>query len=133
MFEMNISVNNGRYSGITEVYETSESLLKFTKELNGFPFEKDKISHSCGQKNSYAFFQMDLYKIGTSGICGAKITMEGNVPSDYNEAEKEKLSIELIIEPNAIDNFYQELKHLAINEDGTAELLGINKYSNNIA
>jgi hypothetical protein len=50
MFEMRISANNGRYSGITEVYEVSESLLGFVNELNGFPFGKDKVSHSCGEK-----------------------------------------------------------------------------------
>ena len=79
MFEIRVSANNGRYSGITEVYEVSEHLLGFVNELNGFPFGKDKVSHSCGEKDSYAYFEMEFYKIGPTGKCGVLITMEENV------------------------------------------------------
>ncbi len=132
MMELRISANNGRYSGTTEVYEVSESLLEFVKELNGFPFGKDRLTHSCGEKDSYAYFEMDFYKIGPSGICGVLITMEENVSTEYRKEEKDKLSMELIVEPNAIDNFCKELKSLAEREEGIAELNGIVKYSNNI-
>ena len=125
MFEMRITANNGRYSGITEVYEVSESLLGFVNELNGFPFGKDKVSHSSGEKDSYAYFKMEFYKIGLTGKCGALITMEENVSTEYRKEEKDKLSMELIIEPNAIDIFCRELKSLAEKEDGIAELKAI--------
>ena len=132
MFEMRISANNGRYSGITEVYEVSESLLGFVNELNGFPFGKDKVSHSCGEKDSYAYFEMEFYKIGPTGKCGVLITMEENVSTEYRKEEKDKLSMELIIEPNAIDVFCRELKSLAEKKDGIAELKAIGNYTSNI-
>ncbi|MHA7060269.1 hypothetical protein ACWGOQ_0023810 [Aquimarina sp. M1] len=133
MFEMRISANNGRYSGITEVYEVSESLLGFVNELDGFPFGKDSVTHSCGEKDSYAYFEMKFYKIGPTGKCGVLITMEENVSTEYRKEEKDKLSMELIIEPNAIDTFNRELKMLAEKEDGIAELKGIGNYPSNIA
>ena len=133
MFEMRISANNGRYSGITEIYDTTESLLEFVNELKEFPFEKDKVVHSCGKKDSYAYFEMKFYKIGLSGKCGVLITMEENVATEYRKEEKDKLSMELIIEPNSIDIFCRELKLLAQKEDGTAELNAVEKYTNNIA
>jgi hypothetical protein len=133
MFEMRISAYNGRYSGITEVYEVSEPLLEFVNELSGFPFGKDKVTHSCGKKDSYAYFEMDFYKIGLTGICGVLITMEENTETEYRNEEKDKLTMEMIIEPNAIDVFCRELKSLAENENGIAELKGIEKYTNNIA
>jgi len=132
MFELQISVSNGRYSGTTEVYEVSESLLKFADELSEFPFGKDKITHSCGEKDSYAYFEIEFYKIGPTGRCGALITMEENVSTEYRKEEKDKLSMELIIELNAIDIFCRELKVLAQKEDGIAELKGIGNYTNNI-
>src|SRR5688572_2164250 len=132
MIALRISANNGRYSGVTEVYEVSYSLLEFVKELKGFPFGKDRLNLSCGEKDSYAYFEMDFYKIGQSGICGVLITMEENVSTEYRKEEKDKLSMELIVEPNAIDIFCKELKTLAEREEGTAELKGIVKYSNNI-
>ncbi len=133
MFEMRISANNGRYSGTTEVYEVSESLLGFVTELNGFPFVKEKVTHSYGEKDSYAYFEMEFYKIGLTGKCGLLITMEENVATEYRKEEKDKLSMELIIEPNSIDVFCRELKLLAEKEEGTAELKAVGKYTNNIA
>ncbi|KAA9340266.1 hypothetical protein [Adhaeribacter soli] len=132
MIELQISANNGRYSGITEVYEVSDNLLKFVKELIGFPFGKDRLNHSCGKKDSYAYFEMDFYKISPTGRCGVLVTMEENVSTEYRKEEKDKLSMELIVEPSAIDDFCKELKSLAEREDGTAELKGIRKYSSNI-
>jgi hypothetical protein len=132
MIELRIYASNGRYSGITEVYEVSDSLLKFVYELNKFPFEKEKLSYSCGKKDSYAYFNMDFYKIGVSGICGVLITMEENVTTEYRKEEKDNLSMELIVEPNAIDTFCRELKSLAEKEEGIAVLKGIGKYTSNI-
>ncbi|PSR56897.1 hypothetical protein AHMF7605_27070 [Adhaeribacter arboris] len=132
IIELQISANNGRYSGVTEVYEVSDSLLEFVNELKGFPFGKDRLTHSCGEKYSYAYFEMDFYKISQSGICGVLITMEENVSTEYRKEEKDKLSMELTVEPNAIDIFCKELKTLAEREEGIAELKGIVKYSNNI-
>ena len=133
MFEMRISANNGRYSGITEVYEVSESLLEFVSKLRGFPSNVDKVSHSCGEKESYAYFEMEFYSIGPTGKCGVLITMEENVSTEYRKEEKDKLSMELIVEPNAIDIFCRELKSLAEKESGIAELKAIGNYTSNIA
>jgi hypothetical protein len=132
MFELQVSANNGRYSGTTEVYEQSESLLKFVDELSGFPFGKDRITHSCGEKDNYAYFSMEFYKIGLTGKCGLLITMEETVATEYRKEEKDKLSMELIIEPNSIDIFCRELKSLAKKEEGTAVLKAVGKYTNNI-
>ena len=57
MFEMRISANNGRYSGITEVYEVSNSLLGFVNELNGFPFGKDKVTSLLRRKRQLRLFR----------------------------------------------------------------------------
>ena len=132
MFEIQVSTNNGRYSGTTEVYETKESLLSFADSLKGFPIGDGKLSHSCGEKDSYAYFEMNFYPIGTRGIIGIQIILEENVATEFRQEEKDKLVMELIAEPNSIDRFQNELLRLAQNEEGTAELIGIKKYANNI-
>lgn len=38
--------------------------------------------------------------------------------------EKNRLKIEIVVEPSAIDNFQKELTYLAKNENGTAILYG---------
>lgn len=132
MFELRVSANNGRYSGVSEVYETSETLLDFVKTLEGFPFGKDNLIHSCGEKDGYAFFQMNFYKIEKTGQCAVLVSLEENVATEYREEEKDKLTMELIVEPNAIDIFCQEMRTLALRQNGEAELKAVGKYTNNI-
>ena len=48
---------------------------------------------------------MEFYKIGLTGKCGLQITMEENVATEYRKEEKDKLTMELIVEPNSIDIF----------------------------
>ena len=132
MFELQISVNNGRYSGQTEVYETKDSLLPFANSLKSFPNGKEVLTHNCGEKDSYAYFEMKFYQIGSTGIVGLQVSLEENVATEYRAEEKDKLVMELIVEPNAIDKFHNELVNLAKTEEGIAELVAIEKYTNNI-
>ncbi len=132
MFEIDVLASNGRFKGNCQVYETSNSLLQFAMNLKGFPDGRENLIHKFGKKDSYSFFEMRFYQIGLTGIVGVQIEMEGNVPSDWRIEEKEKLIMELIVEPNAVDNFQKELVNLAKTEDGKAELIGIKKHTNNI-
>ena len=132
MIELQITSNNGRYSGKTEVYDTQHSLLKFAKKIKGYPIDDEELSYVCGKKDSYAYFEARFYKIDLSGIVGVQIILEENVPTDYRKEEKDKLTMELIVEPNSIDRFQKELLKLAENEEGKAKLIGIAQYTNNI-
>ena len=124
MFELQVSSNNGRYSGITKVYEVSESLIKFADELKGFPNGKDKVFHSIGIKEGYAYLEMSFYKIEPNGKCGVLIIMEEEAPNRLIKEVKHALSMELIFYPSAIDIFCNEIKNLAKKKDGIAELFG---------
>lgn len=132
MFELQISVDNGRFSGRTEVYETKDSLLPFAIRLKGYPKGLESLIHSCGEKGGYAYFEMKFYQIDSTGIVGVHISIEENVTTEYRKEEKSNLKLELIVEPNAIDKFQKELVNLAQTEQGIAELIAINRYTNNI-
>ncbi|MCR6641637.1 MAG: hypothetical protein NVV82_22265 [Sporocytophaga sp.] len=128
MFELGVTASNGNFFGRTEVYETSDSLKCFAESLEGFPSSTDKsrtIFHEAGQKSDYAYFSMKLYCIDPSGKVGVHINLESNVATKFRSEEKDKLSLEIIVEPVAIDTFQKELLHLAVNEEGFATLMGI--------
>jgi hypothetical protein len=58
-------------------------------------------------------------------IIGVEINIESNnVATEYREEEKNKLKLEIIVEPSAIDRFQKELCHLAKNEEGLAIFYG---------
>tara|TARA_B100000809_G_C14967302_1_gene469574 strand:+ start:369 stop:539 length:171 start_codon:yes stop_codon:yes gene_type:complete len=56
---------------------------------------------------------MKFYKIGLTGKCGLQIILEENVATEYRKEEKDKLTMELIVEPNSIDIFCQEFKTIS--------------------
>jgi hypothetical protein len=124
MFEIKITASNTSFYGSTEVYDQSERLSEFAKSLNTFP-ENDKVLfYEVGEKDSYAYFSMKYYSIGKSGRIGVEINLESNVATEYRKEEKNKLKLEIIVEPSAIDRFQKELYDLTKNEEGSAILYG---------
>ena len=124
MFELKVTASNGRYFGTTEVYDTTESLFRFAQTLIGFPNDNTKLFHEAGFKDGYAYFSMSFYSIDNAGHIGVEINLEDNVATEFRHEEKDKLKLEIIVEPNAIDTFQKELSQLAKNQTGTAILYG---------
>lgn len=124
MFELKVTASNGRYFGTTQVYDTAESLFSFAQTLTDFPKDNKKLHHEAGNKNGYAFFSMNIYCIDNAGHIGVEINLEDNVATEFRHEEKDKLKLEIIVEPSAIDNFQKELSQLAITQKGIAILYG---------
>lgn len=125
MFELKVFASNGRYTGTTEVYDTSESVARFAKSLVGFPpIDSKSLIHEAGEKDSYSYFSMTFYCIDNSGHIGVQIELEENVATVYREEEKDKIKLEIIVVPSCIDKFQKELLQLATTQKGIATLYG---------
>jgi hypothetical protein len=124
MFEVKVTASNGRFSGVTEVYDTSDSLLNFAKSLKGFPNDNRTLLYEAGQKDSYAYYSMRFYTIDNYGHVGVQICLEENVATEFRAEEKDKICLELLVESSAIDIFQRELIHLAQDQTGNATLNG---------
>jgi hypothetical protein len=124
MFELKVIVSNKLFSGETEVYDQYECISDFAKELIGYPKDNKILFYEAGEKDSYSYFSMKYYPLENSRHIGVEINIESNVPTVYRPEEKDKLKLEIIVEPSAIDNFQKELFQLAKNEEGTAILFG---------
>ena len=88
MLELKVIASNGRYSGITEVYDTSEALIAFVKSLHGYSNDSNMLVHEAGEKDGYAYFAMLFYPLNNSGHVGLLINLEENTPTKYRENEK---------------------------------------------
>lgn len=124
MFEMQVTASNGRYSGITEVYDTTDSLAAFANSLYGFPKDEAVLVHEAGEMDGYAYFQMKFYPFGHAGHIGVQVSMEENILPPYREIEKVKLKLEIVVEPHAIDVFQKALAQLARKQEGIVTLNG---------
>ena len=124
MFELRVTASSVDFFGRTEVYDQSESLSKFASTLFDYPNDNSTVFYEIGEKDSYAYFSMKFYSIDKSGHIGVEINLESNVSTEYRQEEKNKVKLEIIVEPSAIDNFQRELFHLAKKEEGSAILYG---------
>lgn len=124
MFELKVTVSNNRFSGETEVYDQYHCISEFANKLVGYPKENKILFYEAGEKDSYSYFSMKYYPIDNNGHIGVEINIESNVSTIYRPEEKDKLKLEIVVEPSAIDNFQRELFTLAKNEDGIATLFG---------
>ena len=131
MIELKITASNLDFRGITEVYDQSECLSEFANLLTHFPNENNTLFYEMGEKDSYAYFSMKFYSIDSDSHKGVEINIESNVPTEYRKEEKNKMKIEIIVEPSAIDNFQRELQYLVKNEEGTALLFGKDNWLDN--
>ncbi|TGE15168.1 hypothetical protein [Hymenobacter elongatus] len=124
MFELKVKASNGRYFGATEIYDTTESLFDFAQKLIDFPKENKKLLYEAGVKDGYAYFFMNFYYIDNTWHIGVEINLEDNVATEFRHEEKDKLKLEIIVEPSSIDNFQRELSQLATTRKGTAIIYG---------
>jgi len=131
MLELKVTASNEDYFGTTDVYDTSNSLTNFAKSLIGYPKDDKILLHEAGQINSYAYFAMKFYCIDNAGHIGVQVSLEDNVGSEFRQEEKNKLTLEILVEPNAIDNFQKQLIQLAVKQTGTAILHGRDNRLNN--
>ena len=125
MVELRVVANNGRYLGTTEVYETGSYISEFSQNLGGFPKTLDeKIIFEAGEKDSYAYFSMRFYCIDSVGHTAVQIQLEENVGTEYRPEEKDKLTMEMLFEPGALDQFKEQLFKMGSSEQGKAVLIG---------
>lgn len=124
MFELKVIASNIHFFGSTEVYEQSEHLLSFASSLKDFPNDIKSLFYEIGRQDSYAYFSARFYPIGRSGLVGVEMNFESNVSTEFRPEEKNKLKLEIIVEPNSIDNFQKQLVQMGKTEDGIAILYG---------
>jgi hypothetical protein len=99
-------------------------LIKFANSLKDYPTNPNILFHQAGEKDSYAYFAMKFYCIDNAGHVGVQINLEDNVATEFRPEEKNKMTLEILVEPNAIDNFQKELLSLAEKQEGIAILYG---------
>lgn len=124
MIELSVTAANANFYGKTKVYDQSECLLEFAKSLSNCSLNNINLYYESGVTNGYAYFSMKYYPIGFNGHIGVEINFESNVSTEYRKEEKDKLKLEIIVEPNQIDIFQKELYQLAKTESGKATLYG---------
>ncbi|MCW3074148.1 MAG: hypothetical protein JWP69_1217 [Flaviaesturariibacter sp.] len=128
MVELEITACNKYFKGITQVYDQAECIYELAEQLIGFSGISETLFYESGKKDSYAYFSLKFYPVGTNGLIGVQINLEENVTTAFRPEEKSKLILEIIIEPSALDEFQKFLKTMAVKQSGKAQLVGRNGF-----
>src|SRR5688572_1840748 len=101
MLELEVVAANKFFRGVTQVYDQAESLNELSKQLFNYPNNSKLIFYERGEKDSYAYFSLKFYPVGSNGVIGVQVYLEENVPTVYRPEEKSKITLEFLTEPSA--------------------------------
>ncbi|WP_431211760.1 hypothetical protein ACQ86N_39110 [Puia sp. P3] len=120
MLELEITVSNNGYSGVSRGYDTGEHLQILAEKLQGFPKDDQSIFYEIGQSLGQGILSISFCPITPSGLVGVKVHLEKEGPIN---CQNSKVFTELLVEPNSIDTFQKYLGTLAANQQGIAKLI----------
>ena len=96
------------FVGRTQVYTTYQALEKWAKELAALSLVAGQtVEFQAGERNSYAYLGVTIAVVDSVGHCVCRVAFESN--ANHTWECKNKLEVEIRIEPNAMDRFIVEL------------------------
>lgn len=112
------------FIGKTQVYTTYEALEKWARELGALPLVAGQtVEFHAGERESYAYLGVTISVVDSVGHCVGRVAFESS--SVHTWESKNKLEVEIRIEPNAIDRFILELMAIVDKKNqGKACLIG---------
>lgn len=113
------------FVGKTQVYTTYEALEKWAKELAALPLiAGQSVGFQAGERNSYAYLGVTISVLDSVGHCQCRVAFESS--SVHTWESNNKLEVEILTEPNAIDRFVAGLMTIVQTKNqGEACLLGV--------
>ena len=92
------------FVGKTQVYTTYGALEKWANELAALPLiAGQSVGFQAGERNSYAYLGVTISVLDSVGHCQCRVAFESN--SIHTWQSRNKLEVDILVEPNAIDRF----------------------------
>jgi hypothetical protein len=126
--ELSISADNGRYRGAATAYFSNGEVGVLANALVGFPKSTNQQEvFSGGQEESdFGFAELIFRCVDTLGHIVVRVTLsETAQPNDF---ARNRVELELLCEPAALDHFSQELEAIARRQRNRAVLQGITAF-----
>jgi len=120
MLELEVTVSNNGFRGVDRGYDTGGHLKALAKQLEGFPRDDQSIFYEIKGSMGTGNLSFLFYPNSPNGIVGVKVHLESE---GTNNCQNSSLSLELLVEPSAIDIFQKYLGTLAANQQGIAKLI----------
>jgi len=124
-----VDVASRGFKGVSQVYTTAEAFEELSSRLRLFPEGPTKsLEFEFGMPNSYGYLSLAFSVLDATGRCACRVQLESNYLPTYGPESKNRVQIDMGVEPNAIDRFVLDLQNLLNSEPGKAVLEGIEKF-----
>jgi hypothetical protein len=124
-----VDVASRGFRGVSQVYTTIGALEELSSQLRLFPQgPTQSLEFHFGMPNSYGYFSLALSILHPTGRCACRVQLESNYLPSYGPGSKNRVKVDMGVEPSAIDRFVFDLQSLINNKLGQAALEGIEKF-----
>jgi len=123
LVEIAVLVSNGRYSGSTTIYVSSEELVELGRKLLNFPTNSSHVvEEDFGEPESYAYLHFKFRCMDNQGHIGLEVNMYENLDNAISEETRSRLYVLLPIEPAGLDEFAKGLILMGETEQGSVAM-----------
>jgi hypothetical protein len=124
-----VDVAGRGFRGVSQVYTTTGALEELSSQLRLFPQgPTQSLEFQFGMPDSYGYLSLAFSILDPTGRCACRVQVESNYLPSYGPGSKNRVEVDMGVEPNAIDRFVFDLQSLINNKLGEAALEGIEKF-----
>jgi hypothetical protein len=122
--QLRISADNGRYSGTAKVYFSQGELRDFLHSIRGFPKHVAQTElFAGGSEETFPFARLEFHCTDGAGHSAVDVALGETVVTGRSPT-RNRVSLRLEFEPNAVDEFCKELEEVVGRRTGRATLAG---------
>ncbi len=129
MITVVIDVASRGFNGSSQVYTTTSALETLSAGLQFFPEDASQsVEFELGTPQSYGYLSIAFSVLDARGRCQCNVRLESNYVLMHGPGSKNRIDVDMGVEPNAIDRFVSDLKNLHNNKARQAVLEGIENF-----
>lgn len=123
-----VDVASRGFRGVSQVYTTADALEALSSSLRLFPEGARKsLEFQLGTPDGYGYLGLAFSVADSLGRCACRVRLESNYVPMHGQGSRNRIDVDMGVEPNAIDRFVFDLQNLLNSKPGEAVLEGIEK------
>jgi hypothetical protein len=125
MIELLVSVDDGLFSGVTQIYSTWGSLRDLRNRLSGFPHSTDEVvEETMGEPGGYSYLRVRFHCTDGVGHARAEVELEKSQQQHGALDFRSKVKLYIPFEAGMMDRFVLQIDALLAAKKGSAQLAG---------
>jgi hypothetical protein len=123
-----VDVTSRGFRGSSQLYTTASALEELSADLQCFPEDASQSLEFELGTQELGYLGLTFSVLNAVGRCKCQVRLASNYAPTPGLESKNRIDVDMGVEPNAIDRFVSDLKNLHNNQAREAVLEGIDIY-----